>query len=70
MTKLQAVLAALGQFPHIAKWYAEEHGVTADQLTVASVMNYGTGGHGDIADAILAEPEAAEIQAQYEASLA
>lgn len=67
ITKLDAVTQVLAQFPEIAEWYATEHGVQADDLTEESVHLYGTGGHGDITDAILSEPEAEAICDAYEA---
>lgn len=51
--KLQAVKAVLSSNTTIRDWYATEHNLTADMLTVESVRTYGTGGHGDLADQIL-----------------
>ena len=58
MNKLSQVLAVLKQHPDIAAWYFAEHALNLDTLTADSVRTYGTGGHGDIADAILADGEA------------
>ena len=58
MSTIELVKAVLEQFPRIRDWYVTEHGLVVDQLTHESVRTYGTGGHGDIADRIMAEPEA------------
>lgn len=53
--KLNSVRDALDYNEDIRRWYAEQHGFIASMLTVESVVTYGTGGHGDLADQILSD---------------
>lgn len=53
--KLNTVRDALDYNEDIRRWYAEQHGLIASMLTVESVVTYGTGGHGDLADQILSD---------------
>lgn len=55
VTKMQAVVNVLAFNASIRDWYATEHNLRADMLTEESVHIYGTGGHGDLADQILAD---------------
>jgi len=70
MTKLEAVREILATFPEILNWYVTEHNVNPDQFTNRSVRTYGNGAagiaDGEIADMIIAEPEAATISASVE----
>lgn len=52
-TKLQIVLTVLNQSQEIAEWYANEFGITSDDLTTDNVKTYGTGNYGDAADMII-----------------
>jgi hypothetical protein len=54
-SKLDAVHHVLSTRPEIKGWYAEQHGLDVSALTHASVRTYGTGYHGEIADAILSD---------------
>ena len=68
MNKLQLVKSVLARNPSIAEWYRITYGIDAATLTHEDVRTYGYPGKGDVCDAILAEPEAAEILAAEVAS--
>jgi hypothetical protein len=58
LSKLDQVHLVLSRCPGVRAWYVGQHGLNPDDLTHQSVREYGLGGHGDVADAILAEPDA------------
>jgi hypothetical protein len=63
LRKLDRVHLVLSRYPAIRAWYVGEHGLNPDDLTPQSIREYGLGGHGDLVDAILAEPEAQALLA-------
>ncbi|MGH7391444.1 MAG: hypothetical protein ACREM3_18585 [Candidatus Rokuibacteriota bacterium] len=56
LSKLDQIHLVLDRCPEIRDWYVRQHGLNPDDLTHQSIHEYGLGGLGDLADAILAEP--------------
>ncbi len=52
--KLEIVKTCL-QSPELLEWYTTEHGLNVEELTAQSVRTYGMGGHGNLADMIIAD---------------